>query len=263
MTAWLTLTVLVLLLIYTSVRRVSGLLATCPSWSENILQLSSEQLRMSIYLISIYEQSLSASPRRSSTVGKGHQLDCEEAPTNFGHLIFSLPNFISYSSETPSPLLLMLIRATENPSDRASVYQGMPLAARVSPARDLLWQDWSQHPEPAICSSVPEPQDCAFSPLNTAGEAVSISLSSALCKSPSLLLSFLARNNIGERSQFLAGMAVCCMLDSHLHIHTCMNLHTYTYTYTYVLTHTDMYAFVHRSGTPPRCRGSNLPFESN
>lgn len=84
---------------------------------------------MSIYLISIYEQSLSASPRRSSTVGKGHQLDCEEAPTNFGHLIFSLPNFISYSSETPSPLLLMLIRATENPSDRASVYQGMPLAA--------------------------------------------------------------------------------------------------------------------------------------
>lgn len=98
-TAWLTLPVLVLLLIYTGVRRDSGLLPTCPSWSENILQLSSEQLRMSVYLISIYEQSLGASPRRSSTVDKGHQLDCYEAPTNFGHFIFSLPNLICYSLE--------------------------------------------------------------------------------------------------------------------------------------------------------------------
>lgn len=76
MAAGLRLAVLVLFLIYTSVGRDSGLLATCPSWSENTLQLSSVQLRMSIYLISIYEQSLSTSPRRYSTVDKGHQLDC-------------------------------------------------------------------------------------------------------------------------------------------------------------------------------------------
>lgn len=55
----------------------------------------------------------------------------------------------------------------------------MSLTARLSPAGDLFWQDWSQHPELAICSSVPEPQGYAFSPADTAGQPVSFSLSSA------------------------------------------------------------------------------------
>lgn len=119
MTAWLRLAVLVLLLIYTSVRRDSGLLATCPSWSENTLQLSSEQQRMSIYLISTYEQILSTIPRRSSTVDKGHQLDCWEAPTKFEEYIFfhcptSFPA-VWKEAGSPSPLLLLKITFAENP----------------------------------------------------------------------------------------------------------------------------------------------------
>uniref|UniRef100_A0A8D2MCD1 Uncharacterized protein n=1 Tax=Zonotrichia albicollis TaxID=44394 RepID=A0A8D2MCD1_ZONAL len=101
----------------------------------------------------------------------------------------------------------------------------MSLIARWSPAGDLFWQDWFQHVELAICSSVPEPQDCAFFPSDTAGQPVSFPLSLALCTT------FL----------FLAGMAVCFMLDSHLHI--CSHKHAYTHIqiYRYISLHPQMH----------------------